>query len=81
MNQGRVDSLIYSDATLQYSNATGFGHEISPQASHPQRVNSHKSMLKQISDGEEGDISARMERAVSREYDRQRTESQALSEQ
>lgn len=52
--QGKVDSLIYSDATLMYSNATGFGHETSQNGSEKRniRVHSHKSALREIQDGE-----------------------------
>lgn len=60
----KADSLLYSDATLMYSNDTGFDREASH--SHlPQRTASHKAVLKQVPD-EEAEISARMERAESR---------------
>jgi hypothetical protein len=74
----KVDSLLYSDATLLYSNdTTGFDREISNHL--PLRSESHKVVLKQVEDEPE-EISARMERAESRECERMPTESQKASE-
>lgn len=58
--QNKVDSLLYSDATLLYSNdTTGFDREASLKQRHlPLRTESHNAVLKQVED--EGEISARM---------------------
>lgn len=81
----RADSLTYSDATYQNSNAFGFGLETNSNGSAQQpqplmalRINSQKGMLKAIQD-EEADVGVPMERTESRECDRVRsvTEAQA----